>query len=53
VAITLRVQAANKALRGPAGLLFANGGTSTGGYRWLPDQEVRLDIAPRNLELNR
>jgi hypothetical protein len=51
--VRLRVQSANKALRGPAGLLFSNGGTSTGGYRWLPDQQIRLEIAPRNLELGR
>ncbi|HVH25107.1 MAG TPA: hypothetical protein VM818_00060 [Vicinamibacterales bacterium] len=53
VGVTLRVQAANRALRGPAGLLFSNGGTSTGGYRWLPDQQIRLAIAPRNLEMGR
>jgi hypothetical protein len=53
VAVTLRIQSANAALRGPAGLLFAHGGTSTGGSRWLPDTQVRFQVTPRNLNLNR
>ena len=47
--VTLRVQSAVAALRGPAGILFSNGGTSRGGARWVPDQEVRFSVAPRNL----
>jgi hypothetical protein len=53
VAVTLRVQAANAALRGPASALFAKGGTSRGGERWVPDQEIRFEISPRNLNLGR
>jgi len=53
VRVHLRVQVASEALRGPAGLLFTRGGTSTGGTRFVPDQEVKFDIAPRNLNLGR
>ena len=53
IGVTLRVQSAVAALRGPAGVLFAHGGTSAGGPRWVPDQELHFDIAPRNLNLGR
>lgn len=53
VRITLRVQVANDVLRGPAGTLFRHGGRSTGGERFVPDQEVRFDVAPRNMNLGR
>ena len=53
IGVTLRVQTAVAALRGPAGDLFRRGGTSAGGFRWVPDQEVRFEVAPRNLNLNR
>jgi prepilin-type N-terminal cleavage/methylation domain-containing protein len=53
VAITIRVQAAVAALRGPASLLFTHGGTSRGGNKWAPDQEVRFQVTPRNLNLGR
>lgn len=49
VDVTLRVESALSALRGPAGLLFTRGGTSRSGERWLPDFEVRFSVAPRNL----
>ena len=49
IGVTLRIQAANAALRGPAGVLFAHGGTSRNGLRWLPDLQVRFEVAPRNL----
>jgi hypothetical protein len=49
VRLTLRVQAARAALRGPAGVLFARGGTSASMERYLPDRERRIDVAPRNL----
>jgi hypothetical protein len=52
IGVRLRVQAANAAFRGPAGVLFSNGGFSTGGHRWLPDRELRFEVAPRNLELD-
>ena len=50
VRVTLRVQSARAALRGPAGPLFMNGGTSTSMGRYLPDREIRFDVAPRNLD---
>jgi len=53
IAVTIRVEAAIDALRGPAGPLFARPGSSTGGRRFLPDQEVRFSIAPRNVNLTR
>jgi hypothetical protein len=53
VVVTLRVQAALDALRGPAGALFFNPGTATNASRWAPDQAVRFQVAPRNLSLAR
>jgi prepilin-type N-terminal cleavage/methylation domain-containing protein len=53
VRVTLRVQVANDLLRGPAGPLFRVGGRSTGGERFVPDQEVRFEITPRNMNLGR
>ena len=53
VRITLRVQVSNAVLRGPAGTLFRHAGTSRGGERYVPDQEIRYEIAPRNLNLGR
>jgi Tfp pilus assembly protein PilW len=53
IEVTLRVQSAAAALRGPQSALFANGGTSRGGDRWVPDQEIRFQVSPRNLNLAR
>jgi prepilin-type N-terminal cleavage/methylation domain-containing protein len=53
VRVKLRVQVAQESLRGPAGLLFTRGGTSIGGERYVPDQEIRFDVTPRNLNLGR
>ena len=53
VGVRIRVQAALSRLRGPAGALFVNAGTSRGGNQWLPDIEVRFQVAPRNLNLAR
>lgn len=50
VRVTLRVEAAPASLRGPAGALFTRGGTSTSAERYLPDRQVRFDVAPRNLD---
>lgn len=49
IGVTLRIESANAALRGPAGVLFAHGGTSKNGNRWLPDQQVTFQVTPRNL----
>jgi hypothetical protein len=53
VRVTLRVQAALAALRGPAGVLFSKGGTSNTAQRFVPDQEITFDIAPRNMNIGR
>jgi len=53
VAVTLRVEAASAALRGPASSLFARPGTARAAHRWAPDVEVRFRVAPRNLSLER
>jgi prepilin-type N-terminal cleavage/methylation domain-containing protein len=54
----LRVQTGVTALRGPtastaADALFRVAGTSRNPYRTVPDQEVKFDVAPRNLNLGR
>ncbi len=50
VVVTLRVQAAVAALRGATrSSLFKNPGTATASNRTLPDQEIRFEVAPRNL----
>ena len=53
IGVTVRVQSAAAALRGPAGALFAHPGTSQSGAKWLPDQEIHFDVSPRNLNLGR
>jgi Tfp pilus assembly protein PilW len=53
IGVTLRVESALAQLRGPAGVLFANAGASIGGGKWLPDQEIRFQISPRNLNFGR
>ena len=40
IGVTVRLEAALAALRGPAGVFFANGGTATNPHAWLPDQEI-------------
>lgn len=53
VRILLRAQVSNPRFRGPTGSLFTRGGTSTGGERYLPDQEIKFDVTPRNLNFGR
>ena len=53
VAVTLRVESASATLRGPAGPLFARAGTSSSSDRFVPDQEIRFEVAPRNVNLQR
>ncbi len=50
VRVALRVEAEADALRGAAGPAFARSGSSIGGMRYLPDQEVTFDVAPRNMD---
>jgi len=51
VHVKLRVQAAAASLRGPAGVLFMHGGT--GRTQYVPDQEISIDVTPRNLNAGR
>jgi hypothetical protein len=53
IGVTVRLEAALTGLRGPAGVLFANGGTATNPHAWLPDQEIRFHVSPRNLSVRR
>jgi hypothetical protein len=53
IMVTIRVQSASDVLRGPAGALFRYGGTATQPNRWVPDQEYRFEVSPRNLNLGR
>ena len=53
IVVTLRVQAALASLRGPASTLFSVGGTSRRSTAWVPDQEVRFQVTPRNMNLGR
>lgn len=49
VQLVLRVESASAALRGPAGRLFRRAGTSTRPSRWIPDVEMRMSVATRNV----
>lgn len=53
VHVRLRVQAAASMVRGPAGVLFARGGTSTRAARLVPDLQAEFDVSPRNLHAGR
>jgi len=56
VRVTLRVQVRSDALRGsnPATqLLFANPGRAHRAEQLVPDQEIRFDVAPPNMNLGR
>ena len=53
VRVTLRVQVGDKSLRGPTGTFFMRGGTSNGGARYIPDQEISFEVTPRNLNFGR
>lgn len=49
IGVTIRVEAALSALRGPAGVLFTNGGSSNSPGRWAADQQIRFRVSPRNM----
>lgn len=53
VRATIRVQAALERMRGPMGPLFMKGGTALASDKFIPDQEITFDVAPRNLNLGR
>lgn len=48
VSLRLRLQVPSAELRGPAGYLFRRGGTSAHARRWIPDVELRMEVALRN-----
>jgi hypothetical protein len=57
IRVSLRVQAGNPDFRRSLGTgadaLFLKPGTSQGGYKQVPDQAIRFDVSPRNLNLGR
>lgn len=53
VGVRVRVQVASAHLRGVAGLLFKNPGTGITARTLVPDQEIRFELTPRNLNLGR
>jgi hypothetical protein len=53
VRVNIRVQVSKPWMRGPAGVLFKYGGTAKPGIQQVPDQEIRFDISPRNMNLGR
>jgi hypothetical protein len=53
VRVTMRVQAANPALRGADTALFKHPGTSRGGEKFVPDYTISFEVSPRNLNLTR
>jgi prepilin-type N-terminal cleavage/methylation domain-containing protein len=53
IGVTVRVEVASAALRGPARLLFAHPGWSTSPNRSAPDLEIHFQVSPRNLSAGR
>ena len=57
IRVSLRVQSGNPEFRSSIGTggdaLFLRPGTSRGGYKQVPDQAIRFDVSPRNLNLGR
>lgn len=49
VGVLVRVQAAAAVMRGAASALFTRGGSVTSSERFVPDQEIRIDVTPRNM----
>ena len=52
VRVTVRLQAA-RPFRGLAGSLFATAGTAGDPWRYVPDETVSFDLAPRNINVAR
>ena len=51
VRVRLRVESTDASLRGPTGSLFLHAGTSNTPERFVPDQEIELHVALRNVRL--
>ena len=50
---TVRVQVSKPWMRGAPGEFFKYGGTAKPGLQQVPDQEIKFDITPRNMNLGR
>ena len=56
VRVTLRVQVGSEQLRGanpPGRTLFVNPGSSRTSEGYIPDQEIRFEVTPRNMNIGR
>ena len=53
VRVRLRVESTDASLRGPAGALFVHAGTSSAPERFVPDEEIELHVALRNVKPDR
>jgi hypothetical protein len=53
VRVTVRLQTGVATLRGTDPVLFARPGLGTDSSRMVPDQQIRFDISPRNVNLDR
>jgi hypothetical protein len=53
IGVRLRVQVGSAMFRGPVGVLFTHGGTATRSKQLVPDREIWIDVAPRNLNVSR
>jgi len=53
IRVRLRLQVGQAMFRGPAGSLFARGGTATNAARVVPDREIAFDVTPPNLSIVR
>ena len=49
VLVTVRLESALDALRGPAGVLFSRAGTARAADRYAPDVTLRARVTPANL----
>jgi hypothetical protein len=49
----VRTQVSKPWMRGPAGALFTYAGTAKTTDKQIPDQEIRFDVTPRNMNLGR
>ena len=53
IGVRIRVQVGQPGLRGPAGPLFFRAGSATTAERYVPDRDIRVEVAPRNLDVPR
>ena len=53
VGVRLRLQVGQAALRGAISAMFERRGSATSAFQLVPDDEIRFDITPRNLNVDR